>query len=335
MLLEDVGPHLEGQGSTNGKSLLPCEKILIFLFFLAGNSLYRVKNYAHDIGYGTIVNTIHACIDVLYDNFVGTYIKLPTEDQAKREAELFHSSSGFPKVIWSALGRQNLTHALDNFHLICFLFSDGTHIEVSPLRKIRGAFRNRKGTLSINCMLLVGASGLTYYCKSSSPGSRHDSSVFKSSRLFHKLHEEKWSPLKNGVIAADSGYATYHPFLCTPFCEATTDVREIDFNKKFCKARVHVENVIGRVKNRWRILLKGIRLRNMTTCAKVIQCCVALNNFIILKDSECLDMDENIEGYHGFDESSAIPDWDVIPDQHRNGRIRRTPTREKLLAKYF
>ncbi len=184
-------------------------------------------------------------------------------------------------------------------------------------------------------MLLVGASGLTYYCKSSSPGSRHDSSVFKSSQLFHKLHHEKWSPLKKGVIAADSGYATYHPFLCTPFCEATQDPREIEFNKKFCKARVHVENVIGRLKNRWRILLgRGIRLRNMTTAAKVIQCCVALNNFILQKNSECMDMEDGL-GMNIDDNHCEIPDWDVLPDSHRNGRVRRTPTREKLLAKYF
>ncbi len=104
-LLEEVGSDLESQGSTNGKSLLPSEKILIFLFFLAGNSLYRVKNYAHDIGYSTIFNAIRSCIDVFYDHFVEKYIKLPTEEQASHEADLFHSSSGFPKVIWGALGK--------------------------------------------------------------------------------------------------------------------------------------------------------------------------------------------------------------------------------------
>ncbi len=184
-------------------------------------------------------------------------------------------------------------------------------------------------------MLLAGASGLVYYCKSSSPGSRHDSSVFKSSQLFHKLEVEKWSPIKNGVIAGDSGYATYHPFLATPFCESTENEREIQYNTRFCKARVHIENVIGRIKNRFRILLgDGIRIRDMNRAAKVIQCCVSLNNFIIMKDSEGLDL-ETLVDQSAQPEFEEIPDWDVVADSYRNGRARRTPTKEKLLLKYF
>ncbi len=105
--MNEIGDHLEGQGSSNGKSLLPSEKVLIFLFFLGGNSLYRVKNYAHDIGYGTIVNAIRACINVVFDNLVPKYIKLPTPAQAQYESELFHAASGFPKLIWGALGMKN------------------------------------------------------------------------------------------------------------------------------------------------------------------------------------------------------------------------------------
>ncbi len=213
-----------------------------------------------------------------------------------------------------------------------FVISDGTHITVSPPRKFRGPFRNRKGGLSINCMLLAGASGLVFYCKSSSPGSKHDSTVFKSSALFHKLDTENWTPLKNGIIAADSGYATYYPFMCTPFSEATTDAREIEFNKKFCRARVHIENVIGRLKNRWRILLGGIRMKDMTRAARIIQCCVALNNFMIVNKSEDTDIDSLNDS---TEEHEEIPDWDVIPDEYRNGRMRKTPTKEKLLMKYF
>ncbi len=232
-----------------------------------------------------------------------------------------------------------LTTTIRSLHsskIICVFISDGTHICVSPPRKFRGPFRNRKGTLSINCILLAGASGLVYYCKSSSPGSRHDSSVFKSSNLFHKLDVEKWSPVKNGVIAADSGYATYYPFLTTPFCETTQNPREVEYNRKFCKARVHIENIIGRIKNRFRILLgDGIRIRDMNRASKVIQCCVSINNFIIQKDSE----GQNIDNQHGAEadehEPPDIPDWDTLPDSYRNGRARRTPTKEKILEKYF
>ena len=183
-------------------------------------------------------------------------------------------------------------------------------------------------------MLLAGASGLIYYCRSSAPGSKHDSSVFKSSPLFHKLSVEKWNPLRNGIIAGDSGYATYYPFLSTPFCEATQNPREVEYNKKFCAARVHVENAIGRLKNRWRILLgSGIRIRDMNSCAKLVQCCVAMNNFIIMKGSESmLDIPTNTdEG----EEEEEVPNWDEIPDELRNGRLRKKPTKEKILDAYF
>ena len=73
-------------------------------------------------------------------------------------------------------------------------------------------------------------------------------------------------------------------------------------------------------------------MRDMTSAAKIIQCCVALNNFIIEKDCESLDMDDSQQVEV---EQCYIPDWDVIPDTYRNGRVRRTPTREKLLARYF
>ncbi len=97
-----------------------------------------------------------------------------------------------------------------------------------------------------------------------------------------------------------------------------------------------IENVIGRLKNRWRILLgDGIRLRDMNNSARIIQCCVALNNFIIQNESESLDMDDMEASAPAESGRGEPPDWDVIPDSYRNGRVRKTPTREKILARYF
>ncbi len=184
-------------------------------------------------------------------------------------------------------------------------------------------------------MLLVGASGRIFYVKASSPGSRHDSAVFKASGLYQKLSVEGWSPIHNGIIAADSGYAGHHKFMATPFCEATTDKREREYNVRFCRARVVVEQAIGRLKNRWRVLLgDGIRLRNMKAAARIIQIACALNNFIMEKCEEPIDIDDSARDYcDQFHESQA--DWDTLPDSVRCGRVRKTPTKEKLLHKYF
>ncbi len=124
LLMKEIRPYMEGPGSTNGKSLMPEEKVLLFLFFLAGNSLYRIKSYAHDIGIGTIVTAIKACTDIFYDNLVPKFIRLPTEEQARHECELFHATSGFPKIIWAAIGNCKLLSMFYQDH--CVFLSIGS-----------------------------------------------------------------------------------------------------------------------------------------------------------------------------------------------------------------
>ncbi len=191
--------------------------------------------------------------------------------------------------------------------------------------------------MSINAMILVGASGKIFYLKTSSPGSKHDSSVLKASKLFEKLHVEGWTPLTNGIIAADSGYAGHFKFMATPFADSTSDPREKQYNRQFCRARVAVEQSIGRLKNRWRILLgDGIRLKDMEDASKTIQICGALQNMILEHDSEPIEFDEQTKlNCARFIEPSHEADWDVIPDSYRSGRLRKTPTKEKLLQKFY
>ena len=111
-ILTEIIDELPVGASSNGKSLAPVERLLIFLFFLAGNSLYWIKKYSHSASYGTIVNAIHQCLDACYKKLVPKFITLPTNEQAKVEAALFHEMSGFPPIIWSAIGNYFDTHTI-------------------------------------------------------------------------------------------------------------------------------------------------------------------------------------------------------------------------------
>ena len=86
-------------------SLSAQERVLIFLFYLAGNSVYWITRYGHWVSHGTVVNCIHQCLQAFHGKLVGKYIQLPDHEQARKEAALFHEQSKFPPIIWAAIGK--------------------------------------------------------------------------------------------------------------------------------------------------------------------------------------------------------------------------------------
>ena len=93
-----------------------------------------------------------------------------------------------------------------------------------------------------------------------------------------------------------------------------------------------MEMVIGRLKNKYRILLEGIRLKDMKKCAKVVQICAAMHNFVLDHGDE-----PEVDSFSSDSESESEPDEPEIINRmrYRSGRIRRVPTREILMLKYF
>jgi hypothetical protein len=108
--MDEIMPYMPPGLSSNGKSITPKERMLVFLFFASGSLFNNHASYAHGMSYGAIVESIDICINVLHKYLVPNYIRLPTQSEAKEEAELFHQASGFPALVWGAV--------------------DGTHIKV-------------------------------------------------------------------------------------------------------------------------------------------------------------------------------------------------------------
>ena len=124
-------------------------------------------------------------------------ISLPTEEEAKTEALLFSQKAKGP------------------FPPIIFLSIDGTHVKVEPpkLKRNQSALNdprshcyNRHDELSINVMMVAGASYKIYECVATCKGAVHDSTVFKKSDLFELLKTYNWRPFENAMIVGDSAY---------------------------------------------------------------------------------------------------------------------------------
>ena len=58
------------------------------------------------------------------------------------------------------------------------------------------------------------------------------------------------------------------------------------FNQQLSRARVVVENAFGRLKGRWRCLLKKNE-SNTSNMPKIISCCVVLHNICEMFGEEC------------------------------------------------
>jgi hypothetical protein len=197
--------------------------------------------------------SISTSLKVLFENLVPQYITLPTYEEAQEEAHLFHAASSFPPIVWGAI--------------------DGTHVLVSPPSSQETAFRNRHHSLSLNVMIVAGASGRISAVCSSMPGSNHDSRIFEQSHLFYLLNVLNWRPCPNFIVIADSAYKGTHRFLATPYLDgvAAGDPRKEEYNVCFRRARTKIEQTIGRVKNKFPVLSNGIRFKSMKKNAQMVQ----------------------------------------------------------------
>lgn len=81
----------------------------------------------------------------------------------------------------------------------------------------------------------------------------------------------------------------------TPILGAAPDTLEANYNQRHVAARVVIENMFGRLKNRWRCLDKhrGLHYKPIK-CPRIIQACCILHNIGL--DFNAVEEEENIFG---------------------------------------
>jgi len=177
----------------------------------------------------------------------------------------------------------------------CIGIVDGTHIRI---RSGDLSYANHKGFKSINVQVFIDHRGRIRDCGDEwthTPGSRGDMAVYNVSDLRCWIEErardgvlgqrEIGGEWMSWFVAADGGYAL-RPSLMIPYTKergvAVLPEYQGQFNFWFSSTRMLVEEVIGVVKGKWKILTSFHNLpyspdevQNMfTTCA-------ILHNFII------------------------------------------------------
>lgn len=272
-LCNDLSPLIHPQ-STTMKSPVPLDKrVGITLYKLASNVEF------HDVAnlFGVGVST--AC-DIFWEVCKALcQMKKKYVTRPKNEADIqaiiddFERKSGFP---------------------MCGGALDGTHIPIIAPSAYHTDYYNRKGWYSVLLQGLVDSNYRFLDFDVGWPGKCHDSFVFESSYLYTKLENGTFFPnvkrMINGVeipvlIVADSAYSLSETIM-KPYPEGTATASQRCFNECLSRARIHVEHAFGRLKGRWRTLMK--RNDSKTSNLKyIVIACIVLHNFCESLNLQC------------------------------------------------
>ena len=181
---------------------------------------------------------------------------------------VFHEILGCMIVLAKAIVRMRAEPLPDNlrddpkfnpFFKDCIGAADGSHYNCLPPALLKEAYRNRKGNVTINVLVVVNLRGRFIYVLSGWEGSAHDSTVFADAV------DKKLTIPDGKYLLAD---AAYPPILrvLPPFRGARYHLQETArrgkrpankeelFNLRHSQSRIMVENSIGWHKSKFRIL---------------------------------------------------------------------------------
>ena len=240
-------------------------RLAVTLWFLATPCEYRTIAHLFGIARSTVCEIVQETCNAIVKVLLNKYIEFPTGDKLDELVDGFKTKWGVPQCVGAV---------------------DGCHIPISSPAMNRTDYYNRKGWYSMILHGIVDHSYRFIDINVGWPGSVHDARVFAHSSIYKNITDNNFLPDKsitlNGVniplyLIGDSAYSL-QTWLMKPFTHGTNlTSQQKTFNYRICRARIVVENAYGRLKARWRRLMK----RNdmcIDNIPAVIKCACILHN---------------------------------------------------------
>uniref|UniRef100_H2YLL6 DDE Tnp4 domain-containing protein n=1 Tax=Ciona savignyi TaxID=51511 RepID=H2YLL6_CIOSA len=201
--------------------------------------------------------------DAVITELMPKVIKFPSKNEIPEKALSFSIDKGMPNCVGAI---------------------DGCHIAI-PKPAINGEdYWNRKSFYSINMQAIVDHHGRFLDVNIGWPGKAHDARVFMNSAIYKRAELGLIFPQSSTQIGevnlpyyiiGDSAYPL-KKWVIKPYPD-NADASERNFNKKHSSARRVVEQAFGRLKQRWRSILKRCDATEKNA-VKIISTCVTLHN---------------------------------------------------------
>ena len=251
------------------------QRVAISLWRLGTNVEYRTISHLFGVGISTVCVVLHDFCQSVVDVMGLRYLSLPSEDKLRAIRDGFRTKWGFPQCIGAI---------------------DGTHIPIIAPKEHPLDYYNRKGYHSLLMQALVDDEYRFLNVNTGWPGSVHDARMLSNSKLFQKCEAGTFLPRWEEslgtttvplLILGDPAYPL-RPWLMKPFSDTGLTPRQRKFNYQLSRSRVVVENAFGRLKGRWRTLMKRIDNDIKYVPTLVMACCV-LHNLCELHGDQCED----------------------------------------------
>ncbi|XP_077523192.1 uncharacterized protein LOC144134077 [Amblyomma americanum] len=251
---------------TNMRDAIPLEKRVAI-------GIYRLASSAEDRTVANVFGVSRASVNIIFRELCAVivrvlesrFVRYPRRHELEEHVRQFVAVTGFPQGVGAL---------------------DGCHIEVSPPKKQAADYYNYKGWYSVILLEVVDYSYKFIYTKVGTPGKNHDSDVFLKLRLPKVLSSDLFQLGKrtfNGVsvcpvIIADQAFPL-QTYVMKPFPQpGPAGSPSQVFNYHLSSARRVVENAFGRLKARFRILLKGTENKLVNVRLIIHACCITCVN---------------------------------------------------------
>ena len=265
-LCEELHPFLYKKDTKLRQAIPVNKRIAVSLWRLATNADYRTIGHLFGISKASVCIIVNEFCSAVANNLAAKYIKIPNGNNLKAIVKEFRTRWGFPQ---------------------CMGAIDGSHIPIKAPINFHTDYFNRKGWHSIILQGLVDSKYQFMDINIGWPGKVHDARVFGNSTLYHKGQNGSLFPASmakeiNGVnvpllILADGAYPLL-PWVMKPFPDnGALDAEKSHYNYRLSRARMVVENSFGRLKGRWRCLLKQNECSVESMSSVVATCCVLHN----------------------------------------------------------
>ena len=265
-LCQELEPYLAREDTRFRQAINVRKRVAVALWRLATNADYRTIGHLFGISKGSVCVIVDEFCRIMSEIMLPSYIKIPTGEDLDKVIETFNQKWGFPQ---------------------CAGAVDGSHIPIKAPTTFHADYYNRKGWYSIILQGVVDAAYQFIDINVGWPGKVHDARVFANSAIFKngeasKLFPETKAKEINGVripviIIADAAYPLLN-WVQKPFPDhGNLSQEKLHFNYRLSRARMVVENAFGRLKGRWRCLLKQNE-GNIDKMNNVVASCCILHN---------------------------------------------------------